>query len=451
MLKALREKRAGIIKQIRSLADKLKIEGYEFTAEERQQFDALEADARKLEARIADIVRADELEQGLRPAGDEERDGGQPGRENRGGDNGRDPHEQPVTDAERAQALQAWCLREARRDVGEPLVRALNRVTAAGAMRQEGGELVVQLLNTMEHRRLRERRALGDNPMTVTTSAGGYMIPEGFVPDLERALLAFGNVMAVADVIRTPTGNDLPWPSWNDTAQAGEASTINTAVTADAKPTIGQLLLKAFKSDSKMIFVPFELMQDAYFNLASMLGEAIGERLGRRINALLTTGAGTTEPSGIVTGAYAGVTAASATAVTADELLTLLHSVDPAYRDPAYNCGWMMNDTTLLALKKIKDGQGRYLFPELRLPEPRHEGFPIFVNQQMASITNDAVPILFGAMRKFKVRMVGDIRIRRLDERYAELDQTAFIGFVRLDSGVLDAGTRPIKKLTMAS
>lgn len=296
---------------------------------------------------------------------------------------------------------------------------------------------------------IRERRTIGDNPMTVTTTAGGYMVPEGFVPQLERAMLAFGNVMGVADVLRTESGNDLPWPTINFTSNAGEAKAINTAA-LDDKPAVGQTVFKAFKYDSKMILVPWELMQDSAFNMEAVISEGIGEIMGRLMNVQLTTGVGTTTPKGIVTCAVAGNTAASQTAIAADELLTLEHSVDPAYRDPAYNCGFMSNDATVLHIKQMKDGQGRYLFPEMRTATPTFDGFPWNINQQVASIAHSAVPVIFGAFRKYKVRLVSEIRLRVLNERYAELDQTGFIAWVRFDGNIVDAGTNPIKKLTMA-
>jgi HK97 family phage major capsid protein len=470
-IKELREKRAGIVQRIKALADKLRDPAVELTAEERTQFDSLDAEQKKLEGRIADLKRAEELDAEMGRSTD---DGKQnPGRENRNGyddshegDERRDRRGSEVDHETRSLAVQGWMMSQWGRPVPEANERAMKKCLHAsrgesdtirlqrehghGAAYAEGAELVIPIYDSRTHRRLRENRALGDNPMTITTTAGGYLRPEGFVYDLERAMLAFGNVMGVADVLRTASGNDLPWPSANDTGESGEASTINTAVAADAKPAIGRLVLKAYKYDSKAVYIPYELYEDSAFNIDAMISDMLGERLGRCINGYLTTGLGTTEPSGIVTGAYAGITAASATSITSNELtVDLPHSVDPAYRDPAQNCGYMMHDLTLAHCKKMVDGMGRILLPELRLPNPRLEGWPIAINQQMATIEADAIPILFGAFRKYKVRMVNQIRLRKWVENTK--DQDAFVAYVRFDAGVLDAGTHPIRKLTMAS
>lgn len=109
-----------------------------------------------------------------------------------------------------------------------------------------------------------------------------------------------------------------------------------------------------------------------------------------------------------------------------------------------------MNDNSILALKQAKDGQGRYLFPEIRAPQPRHEGYPVNINDQMADAAMGTVPVLFGGFSTFKIRMVAEIRLKVLYERYAELDQTGVIAWVRFDSNHVDAGTHPIQKLTMA-
>src|SRR5689334_1973561 len=83
------------------------------------------------------------------------------------------------------------------------------------------------------------------------------------------------------------------------------------------------------------------------------------ERFGRITNTHFTTGDGVSKPSGVMTEATLGVTAASATEFTADEVIDLEHSVDPAYRRSAR---WMMNDDSLKILKKLKDTAGRNLW-----------------------------------------------------------------------------------------
>lgn len=288
-------------------------------------------------------------------------------------------------------------------------------------------------------------------PQTVTTSGGGYLIPEGFSGQLEESLKAYGGVEQACDVFETGTGNPLPWPTVDDTGQTGALLAINTAA-AEQAVAYGVVDFGAYKFSSKLVLVPVELMQDSAFDLNGHLAGVLGTRLGRVHNTYETTGTGTSQPQGIVTGASSGVTAASATAITYDELLDLEHSVDPAYRSKAFGAGYMFNDATLKKIRQLKDGEGRPLWqPGITGGAPDTiNGYGYTINQDMASIATGTKPILFGALKKFKVRKVKGFTLLRLVERYAEFHQVGFLAFTRMDSRMLDAGTDPVKFITMA-
>ena len=136
-----------------------------------------------------------------------------------------------------------------------------------------------------------------------------------------------------------------------------EAHTEGTQPTDDGgkDATFGQKTLNAYGFNTEWVRWSAELNADSVFNMESLLGRLLGERMGRIANAKLTTGSGSSDVEGIVTNSAAGVTAASATAVTADEIIDLVHSVDPAYRQSP-NAAIMMNDSTLKAIRKLKDG-----------------------------------------------------------------------------------------------
>lgn len=286
---------------------------------------------------------------------------------------------------------------------------------------------------------------------TVTTTGGGYLIPQGFSNMLEESMKAYGNVEAAADVFSTETGNTLPWPTVDDTTVSGRLLAINTAVTETAI-TYNVVNFAAYKFSSDMVTVPVELMQDSAFDVPSHVAGVLGVRLGRVHNDYQTDGSGSGQPAGIVTGASSGVTAAGTGTVTYDELLDLEHSIDPAYRSEAFGCGFMFNDGTLKKLRQMKDGEGRPLWQAGTTggaPDTIN-GWPYHINQDMAAMTTGLKPILFGALKKFKIRKVKEIVLLRLDERYADNHQVAFLAFTRFDSKVLDAGTDPLKYITMA-
>lgn len=292
-----------------------------------------------------------------------------------------------------------------------------------------------------------------------TNTAGGYLIPQGFLPEIDKALKAWGPMLdpGVTRQITTDTGNLMPWPTMNDTANEGEMIGENTQVgggnqDASGDITLGQKTLTAYLFSSKAIQVPFNLLQDSAFDVENdIINPAFGERIGRGVNRKLTTGTGSSQPMGIVTAASAGITGASATAIAADELFDMAHAVDPAYRaSPKFR--WMFNDQTLKAIRKLKDGYGRYVWEmgDIRGQQaPSLLNHPYSVNQHMADIGASAVPIIIGDFNKYIVRRVREITMLRLTERYADFLQVGFLAFARFDGQL--SQPLAIKKYTNAA
>jgi hypothetical protein len=126
--------------------------------------------------------------------------------------------------------------------------------------------------------------------------------------------------------------------------------------------------------------------------------------------------------------------------VTADELIDLQHSVDPAYRSDRSR--WMMADSTLAAIRKLKDSQGHYLLePDVRAGIPNTLlGYPVVINNDMAAMATGVKSILFGDFTAgYVVRDVLDVRVIRMAERYADYFQVGFVAFMRSDGLVQDS------------
>lgn len=279
-----------------------------------------------------------------------------------------------------------------------------------------------------------------------TDSAGGYTVPEGFAGTIDKSLAAWGPMWdgGIVQELNTATGNPLPYPTVDDTAQRGRLKAENAAVDDDGTDdaVFGEKMFNAFIYDTGMVKVPLELLQDSAFDIESLMTDLFGERLGRTANEVLTTGTGTGQPNGIVTASSLGVATASGTTFTADELINFFHSVDPAYR-MSPRCRWMFNDTTLAAIRKLKDGQGNYLWQmgDVRSGEPDNFlGKPYSVNQAMADSALSSKPIIFGDMSKFLVRKVRGFEVMTLRERYAERFQVGMVGFKRFDSELINTG-----------
>jgi HK97 family phage major capsid protein len=147
------------------------------------------------------------------------------------------------------------------------------------------------------------------------------------------------------------------------------------------------------------------------------------------------------------------VTAANASSIVAADLIDLFHGVDPAYRNGP-KVAFMMNDSTLKAIRKLKDdsggaGVGNFLWMaglSAGIPDTIL-GKPYFVNQDMASIATTNKTVLFGDFSKYLIRNVREITMLRLVERYADFHQVGFLAFSRHDGRILDAGTDPLKVL----
>lgn len=285
-----------------------------------------------------------------------------------------------------------------------------------------------------------------------TETSGGYTFGDSFVHNLELAMLYYGGMFDVSEIIRTSTGEPMRWPTANDTAQTGRQLGESGAVTNNvntADPSFAQVVWNSYKFTSDEILVPFELLRDNVVNLVEIIPNMLGMRLGRIQNTKFTTGSGNATAKGIVTAATTGVTCASSTAIAYDEIIDLEHSIDPSRRNMP-GVGYMLHDLVMKALRKLKDGTGQYLWqaganggaPDLLNRRP------YTINQDMAStIATTNTTVLFGQLTQYKIRQVNGIRLYRLVERYRENDQDAFIAFLEADGNLLDAGDHPVKKM----
>ena len=288
-----------------------------------------------------------------------------------------------------------------------------------------------------------EARALG----VASGAAGGYAVADEDMGALVDAMKFFGGMrQSRSTIITTDSGADLPIPTTDDTGNTGAIVAENTQL-AEQDVTFAQKVLHSYLYTSKIVRVSYQLLQDSSFPIETWLMRKLGERIGRATNAHFTTGTGSGQPEGVVTGATTAGTTAAAGAVTYAELLTLFHAVDVAYRNAAQ---WMMNDSSVKLLKALEDTEGHLIWaPGLATREPDTiMGKPYIVNNDVAAIAANAKGVLFGDFANYYIRDVRDITILRLTERYADYLQVGFIAFSRHDGALIDAGQHPVKFLT---
>lgn len=419
-LKELREQQARIATNARAKLDEIKDDTpAERAAEIEREFDAMMAEHDKIDERVRREIKLAEAEARA--------DAGDPRR--------------PRGDNVEARGSEE----EGKIEYKDVFAKAI-RHGAAGLSAEERAVLLSHRADVPAEVRAQS---------TGTDAAGGFTVPTEFSGAIDKAMAVWGPMWdpGIAREIVTSNGRRIEWPTVDDTAKTGRIKAENAVVDDDGTDDVvfGQRELDAYVYDTGMVRVPLELLQDSAFDMEGLLNDLFGERLGRLANTVLTTGTGVSQPNGVVTASSLGKAAASGTAITADELIDLLHAVDPAYRASPL-ARWMFNDATLAAIRKLKDGDGNYLWQmgDIRMGEPAQIlGHPYSVNQAMASIGLSARCVVFGDFSRYIVRKVMGFQVITLRERYAEAFQVGLVGFKRFDGELLN--TAAVKHLINAA
>lgn len=293
-----------------------------------------------------------------------------------------------------------------------------------------------------------EQHAEIQNAMSTTGgsgSEGGYTIQSDVARVVIETMLAFGGMSEVATILNMNSGNPLNWPTSDETSEEGEIIAENASATDNDDVSFGTIGITPYKFSSKVVPIPFELIQDSGIDIEAFVIAKLAERIARSTNRFQTTGTGTAQPSGVVTRASAGKTGASGqtTTVIADDLIDLIHSVDPAYRQSS-NCRFMMHDLSLAKIRKLKDADGRPIF----IPgyeglsgamSDRLLGYDITINQHMAEMAANAKSILFGDFKKYIIRNVMEAQVFRFaDSAYIKKGQIGFLLWARSGGNLVD-------------
>jgi len=413
MLKQLKEKLSKIALDMRALYEKTEAEDRGFTAEERTTWDGMLADYEATEERIAAAERAETLRE--IPAGTPVLD--EPGSEER---------TTPLTPREQRNS--------------EEYNSAYNTFLRNGSGALDQAERNILTANQSEM----EVRAQG----VATDGAGGYTVPEGFAGAITERMVAFSGLYGAAQgaggptMLRTASGNLIPFPTNDDTGNVGELLAENTAA-AEQDTVFGVRNLSSYMFSSKLIRVSLQLLQDEEVNLQGYLANILGKRLGRAAAPYFANGTGTAQPTGLATAATDnGLNKSAAAGYSHALLLDFEHSLDPAYRGAAE---WVFNDATLKALKGLLDSQNRPLW----LPQnvgsiadnaarPSLMGYGYIIDQSFDSLVTGGNYMCFGDLSEFHIREILGINLFRFNERYMDALQIGWLGYARWDSNLID-------------
>ena len=264
---------------------------------------------------------------------------------------------------------------------------------------------------------------------------GGYLVPDTFEKHLVQALDTENIVRGHAHVFTTSSGaHKIPVASSKGTASwVDEEGAI-----PESDDTFGQQLIGAHKV-ATIIKVSEELLNDSAFDLESYFAKEFARRIGNKEEAAFFTGDGVGKPLGLLAttgGAEVGVTAASATEITADEIIDLFYSLDAPYRKHAI---WILNDATIAAVRKLKDDNGQYLWQKA-LHEGDHEtllGKRIYTSPYVPELGAGNKTVIFGNLNYYWIGDRQGITFKRLNERYADTGQIGFLATKRLDGKLI--------------
>ena len=266
---------------------------------------------------------------------------------------------------------------------------------------------------------------------TGTDSEGGYLVPDEFENTLVQGLTQNGVIRPNAHVITTSSGlHKIPI-----VASHGSAAWIDEeGAYTDSDEVFGQVQLDAHKVGT-VIKVSEELLNDSAFNLESYISAEFTRRIGDKEEEAFLVGNGTGKPTGILNatgGGTVGVTAAAAAAISADELVDLYYSLNAPYRK---NAIWVLNDATIKLIRKLKTGDGQYLWqPGIKDGEQNTIlGRPYFTSPYMPTAAAGAKTIIFGDLSYYWIGDRQGITFKRLNELYAGNGQVGFMASKRLD------------------
>jgi HK97 family phage major capsid protein len=294
-----------------------------------------------------------------------------------------------------------------------------------------------------------EMRALGD----AAGADGATLVPAGFEMAIDTKLKSYAGIRQACRILKTPTGNPLPWPTFDDTSNTGEFL-AEAAATGTADPTISGVTLGANLLSSKYVKVSVALEQDSAFDIGALLSDAFAKRIARASEPSYLTGNGTNQPNGLLTQIQAanvpftlatGANANSGNSADTDlnsigttDIDNLLQNLDPDYQQ---NAAYMAHSSTWARLRRTLDKYGRPIWQtSIASGAPDTVwGKKFYTNQQMAGIGAGNVSMICGDFNHYVIRDSCGLSLIRYNELFMVNYQRGYQAFVRTDGQLLQS------------
>ena len=263
---------------------------------------------------------------------------------------------------------------------------------------------------------------------------GGYPAPEEYYSRLidtlteENIMRKLGHTTTTSGEHKINIAATKPAAAWID---EGGALSFGDA-------TFAQINLDAHKLHVA-VKVTEELLYDNAFGLESYIIEQFGKALSNAEEDAFLNGDGVGKPLGLLSdkgGGEVAITTASATAITADEIINLVYSLKRPYRK---NAKFIMNDQTIAALRKLKDNNGAYLWqPSLQAGEvDRLFGYEVYTSPYVPIIAAGKPVIAFGDFSYYNIGDRGTRSFAELKELYAGNGMVGFVAKERVDGKLI--------------
>lgn len=261
---------------------------------------------------------------------------------------------------------------------------------------------------------------------------GGYLVPDEFERRIVQAMAEknvmrkLGTVMQTERTMTFPIGKGVGFAEW--IPEEGEIPIVAAE--------FDEVKLGAHKVATS-IRVSDELLEDSVFDLEEFIIKEFAKRIGEAEEAAFIHGDGIAKPLGIIHQLEREAITEKAGKISTDDLLDLQHAIPTRYRKDAV---FLMHDSTLRELFKLRTGEGQYIWyenPKKNIP------LAIFSHRvitcpSMPTIDSGKPPILFGDFKHFVIGDRKHRRIKRLNEVHAQQGQVAYIMSQRVDAKLLD-------------
>jgi HK97 family phage major capsid protein len=276
-----------------------------------------------------------------------------------------------------------------------------------------------------------------------TGNVGGYTVPTSFLPKIIEKLEQNSPIYALANRIDTSSGEDLQVPQVTAHASASWIAE-NGGAFDSVSDTFAQVTMKSYLV-AELAKLSVQLLADNAVDLEAYLARSIGRAVGTKLSVGASNA--TTTPQGLLASATAGITltTGNTTTLSVDNLIDLVHSVTPPYRNAPGSC-FILNDATIGYARKLKFSIGSdavsYAWqPSNQAGQPdKLLGFDVYADPNVAVMAADAITVGFGNVDlAYMVRQAGGFSLRRLDERFADTFLVGFLGYMRIDGKLVDS------------